>query len=189
MGISRAILSWRDCTDSVSAPFLRSIAHTIEWHRVVLDEAHNIKDRQTNVAKACFALNAQYRWCLSGTPLQNRVGELYSLVRFLGGDREWSFPLSPPWDARLTFILPLPAYSYYFCKKCPCKSLHWQFSNRKNCDECGHSPMGHVCLWNNEILNPIVRYGTQRGEGLAAWRKLKVEIARLRKTEIVVLLS
>lgn len=56
--------------------------------RVVLDEAHNIKERSTNAAKAAFALDASYRWCLSGTPLQNRVGELYSLVRFLGGDRK-----------------------------------------------------------------------------------------------------
>ena len=55
---------------------------------VILDEAHNIKERSTNAAKAAFALDASYRWCLSGTPLQNRVGELYSLVRFLGGDRE-----------------------------------------------------------------------------------------------------
>lgn len=58
---------------------------------VVLDEAHNIKERSTNAAKAAFALNAKYKWCLSGTPLQNRVGELYSLVRFLGGDRELVF--------------------------------------------------------------------------------------------------
>ncbi len=52
----------------------------------MLDEAHNIKERSTNAAKAAFALKAKYRWCLSGTPLQNRVGELYSLVRFLGAD-------------------------------------------------------------------------------------------------------
>ena len=58
------------------------------------DEAHNIKERSTNTAKATFELQAKYRWCLSGTPLQNRVGELYSLVRFLGGD----------------------PFSYYFCE-------------------------------------------------------------------------
>jgi hypothetical protein len=51
-----------------------------------LDEAHNIKERATNTAKATFELKAKYRWCLSGTPLQNRVGELYSLIRFLGCD-------------------------------------------------------------------------------------------------------
>jgi len=79
----------------------KSPMHEFEWHRcaspfpvifelrprrVVLDEAHNIKERTTNAAKAAFALSAKYRWCLSGTPLQNRVGELYSLVRFLGAD-------------------------------------------------------------------------------------------------------
>ena len=79
----------------------RSPMHEFEWYRyaifyssmmlltlsrVVLDEAHNIKERNTNAAKAAFALQAKYRWCLSGTPLQNRVGELYSLVRFLGAD-------------------------------------------------------------------------------------------------------
>jgi DNA repair protein RAD16 len=56
--------------------------------RIILDEAHNIKERSTNAAKAAFALDGKYKWCLSGTPLQNRVGELYSLIRFLGGDRE-----------------------------------------------------------------------------------------------------
>lgn len=66
----------------------KSPMHAFKWFRVVLDEAHNIKERSTNVSKAAFALDAEYRWCLSGTPLQNRVGELYSLVRFLGGDRE-----------------------------------------------------------------------------------------------------
>lgn len=66
----------------------KSPMHTFQWHRVILDEAHNIKERSTNAAKATFALDAKYRWCLSGTPLQNRVGELYSLIRFLGGDRE-----------------------------------------------------------------------------------------------------
>ncbi len=56
--------------------------------RIILDEAHNIKERSTNAAKAAFALDGKYKWCLSGTPLQNRVGELYSLIRFLGGDRK-----------------------------------------------------------------------------------------------------
>ena len=42
----------------------------IKWRRVILDEAHNIKDRRSSTAKAVFALDAGYRWALSGTPLQ-----------------------------------------------------------------------------------------------------------------------
>jgi len=49
-----------------------SVLHAIEWHRVILDEAHNIKDRSCNTARGAFALKADFKWCLSGTPLQNR---------------------------------------------------------------------------------------------------------------------
>lgn len=43
-----------------------SILHKMKWHRVILDEAHNIKDRASNTAKAAFGLRAKFRWCLSG---------------------------------------------------------------------------------------------------------------------------
>jgi DNA repair protein RAD16 len=57
--------------------------HAIKFHRLILDEAHSIKSRNTGVAKACFALQGDYKWCLSGTPVQNRIGEFFSLLRFL----------------------------------------------------------------------------------------------------------
>ncbi|WVO13666.1 hypothetical protein L204_101287 [Cryptococcus depauperatus] len=143
----------------------KSPMHEFEWFRVILDEAHNIKERSTNAAKAAFALKAQYRWCLSGTPLQNRVGELYSLVRFLGAD----------------------PFSHYFCKKCPCKNLHWQFSDKRQCDSCRHTPMDHCCFWNSEILTPIAKYGIEStGPGHTAFKKLKILLDRimLRRTKL-----
>ncbi|KAF9076667.1 SNF2 family N-terminal domain-containing protein [Rhodocollybia butyracea] len=141
----------------------RSPLHNITWNRVILDEAHNIKDRASNTAKAAFELQAVSRWCLSGTPLQNRVGELYSLIRFLGGD----------------------PFAFYYCKRCDCKSLHWKFSNKKSCDECHHSPMQHTCFWNNEILTPIQKDGMD-GPGKIAFKKLKILLDRmmLRRTKL-----
>ncbi|KZT12677.1 uncharacterized protein LAESUDRAFT_689397 [Laetiporus sulphureus 93-53] len=141
----------------------KSPVHQIHWNRIILDEAHNIKERSTNTAKAAFELQGNYKWCLSGTPLQNRVGELYSLVRFLGGD----------------------PFSYYFCKQCDCKSLHWRFSDKRSCDDCGHSPMKQTCLWNNEILTPIQKHG-MIGPGKIAFRKLKILLDRmmLRRTKL-----
>ncbi|KIO30136.1 hypothetical protein M407DRAFT_20805 [Tulasnella calospora MUT 4182] len=53
------------------------------WLRVILDEAHTIKGRTTQGAKACYALQAKFRWCLTGTPIQNSVEELFSLLHFL----------------------------------------------------------------------------------------------------------
>ena len=64
-----------------------SLLHSLCWWRVVLDEAHMIKTRNSQTAQAAFALSAVNRWCLSGTPLQNRVGEFYSLIRFLRIDQ------------------------------------------------------------------------------------------------------
>ncbi|KAI8972436.1 SNF2 family N-terminal domain-containing protein [Trametes punicea] len=55
----------------------------VKWWRVVLDEAHNIKNKNTKSAIACCALDAKYRWCLTGTPMQNNVEEIYSLIKFL----------------------------------------------------------------------------------------------------------
>ncbi|RKP08830.1 SNF2 family N-terminal domain-containing protein [Thamnocephalis sphaerospora] len=59
-----------------------------EWYRVVLGkyrayEAQNIKNRSTRTAIASRHLKAQKRWCLSGTPIQNNLDELFSLFHFL----------------------------------------------------------------------------------------------------------
>ncbi|KAI3795817.1 hypothetical protein L1987_38477 [Smallanthus sonchifolius] len=58
----------------------------VRWFRVVLDEAQSIKNHRTQVARACWGLKAKRRWCLSGTPIQNAIDDLYSYFRFLRYD-------------------------------------------------------------------------------------------------------
>jgi len=54
-----------------------------QWHLVVLDEAQNIKNANTHAAQVASELNSNHRLCLSGTPMENNLGELWSLFHFL----------------------------------------------------------------------------------------------------------
>jgi DNA repair protein RAD5 len=56
---------------------------SLDFFRVILDEAHFIKNRQSKTAKACYDITAHHRWVLTGTPIVNRLEDLFSLVRFL----------------------------------------------------------------------------------------------------------
>lgn len=55
----------------------------VEWAGVVLDEAQNIKNPQTKQAQAARSLASDYRIALTGTPVENNVGDLWSLMEFL----------------------------------------------------------------------------------------------------------
>ncbi|KAK3301662.1 RAD5-like protein [Chaetomium strumarium] len=56
---------------------------SLNFFRVILDEAHSIKNRQSKTARACYELAATHRWVLTGTPIVNKLEDLFSLVRFL----------------------------------------------------------------------------------------------------------
>ena len=86
--------------------------HSVVWERIVLDEAHKIKGRTTNVAKSIYALRSEYKWGLTGTPLQNNVGELWGLVRFLKM-HPWAYYF---WCATLTQNHPVAALVLSFCR-------------------------------------------------------------------------
>ncbi|EPX55098.1 hypothetical protein D187_009604 [Cystobacter fuscus DSM 2262] len=71
------------------------------WDAVVLDEAQAIKNPESQVARAAFGLQANFRLALSGTPLENRLEELWSLMHFtnpglLGARRQFEEKVARP---------------------------------------------------------------------------------------------
>ena len=54
-----------------------------EYHLVILDESHYIKNTRSKAAQTAGSLNARHRLCLTGTPLENHLGELWSQFHFL----------------------------------------------------------------------------------------------------------
>lgn len=150
--------------DEAMAGSTCSLLHSFCWWRVVLDEAHFIKSRSSQTAAAAFALTSIHRWCLSGTPLQNRVGELYSLIRFLRID-----PMA-----------------HYCCrqKSCSCKSIHYRMQQGR-CLDCGHPSLMHYSHFNKFVLNPIQRDGYS-GDGRRAMFLLRDSVLNtclLRRTK------
>ncbi|KAK9333501.1 SNF2 family N-terminal domain-containing protein [Lipomyces starkeyi] len=55
----------------------------LDWWRVILDEAHTIKNKSSQSAQAACALHGLNRWALTGTPLQNNIDELHSMFKYL----------------------------------------------------------------------------------------------------------
>ncbi|KAF3066160.1 putative SWI/SNF-related matrix-associated actin-dependent regulator of chromatin [Trichoderma lentiforme] len=55
----------------------------VQWYRVVLDEAHHIRTRNSQTFKAACEIQAWYRWCLTGTPIHNSLDDFAALLTFV----------------------------------------------------------------------------------------------------------
>lgn len=69
------------------------------WLRVILDEAHCIRNQRTLASKVCCNLTAEHRWCVSGTIIQNSLDDVFGIMKFLKHE-PWCLP--PFWKAAIT---------------------------------------------------------------------------------------
>jgi SNF2 family DNA or RNA helicase len=80
----------------------RELFESLRWQGVVLDEAQNVKNATTKQAQAVRALKADFRVALTGTPVENRLSELWSIMEFLNPGY-----LGPSDRFRKNFALPI----------------------------------------------------------------------------------
>ena len=79
--------------------FRSSLVQGIHWRVLVLDEGHIIKCRDTEISQVVRKMHFQFAMLLTGTPLQNNLTELWSLLNFLYPD---VFESSAPFDEAFT---------------------------------------------------------------------------------------
>lgn len=77
----------------------------IRFFRIVLDEAHNIKNRKSLQGRACTAVDADCRWAVTGTPIHNHIDDLFSLFHFIrvyphGDWRWWAKNIARPFEKK-----------------------------------------------------------------------------------------
>jgi SNF2 family DNA or RNA helicase len=77
----------------------------VNWHRIVLDEAQNIKNPAAKQSQAVRELQAIHRVALTGTPVENRLSELWSIFEFLNPGY-----LGRASDFRRRFAVPIERY-------------------------------------------------------------------------------
>jgi SNF2 family DNA or RNA helicase len=83
----------------------RDLLATVEWHRLALDEAQNIKNSDSQQHRAIRSIPARGRVALTGTPVENRLSELRSLMDFLNPGL-----LGTPRDFRTRFSIPIERF-------------------------------------------------------------------------------
>ena len=63
--------------------------HKIKWGRVVFDEAHHLRNKNTKLFKGSKNINSHIRWIVTGTPIQNSKTDFYSLCDEIGIDNKF----------------------------------------------------------------------------------------------------
>ena len=83
----------------------RELFAQVQWHRLVLDEAQYIKNPSTKQSIAVRGIQAERRVCLTGTPVENRLSELWSIMDLLNPGY-----LGTPNNFRTKFAVPIERY-------------------------------------------------------------------------------
>ncbi|XP_072912668.1 E3 ubiquitin-protein ligase SHPRH isoform X2 [Hemitrygon akajei] len=122
----------------------------VEWWRICLDEAQMVECATAKAAEMCLRLTAINRWCVTGTPVQRGLEDLYGLILFLGVDPYW---VKHWWDQLL--------YQPY-CRKNPIPiytliaKIMWRTAKKDVLDQIKIPPQTEEVHWLE--FSPVERH-------------------------------